>query len=72
MNISKFVSWIQNDDETVIINTKKQKCIILDKSGGEIWNNLLNTKSLTDTIVIMRRAYPLADKCLIEKDITEI
>lgn len=72
MKINNYVSWIKDDDETVLINTKTQLCILLDYSGEIIWNSLCDTLSLEKTIYDLTNKFSDSDFDKIKKDITEL
>lgn len=69
MNINKFVSWTSNDDETVIINTLTQKCLLLDETGKIIWELILNGNNEEETSLLCIKRFENSDKSIIRNDI---
>lgn len=72
MEINKFASWINNGEETIIVNTQNQKCLILDKSGSNIWSEFLKTLSIEDSIMNIQCKYNETDKSKISSDVTSL
>jgi len=50
MTINKSASWVKINNETMIEISNKSTCIVFDEIGSEIWESLLITRSLEDTI----------------------
>lgn len=69
MNINKFVSWTSNDDETVIINTLTQKCLLLDETGKIIWELILNGNNEEATSLLCIKRFENSDESIIRNDI---
>lgn len=72
MKISKNVSWINDEDELIIINTELQKCIILNKTGQEIWDTIVATESKTEALNLLKSRYPLDDAEKIKQDFNDL
>ena len=72
MKISKFASWAKHDNQTFIINSETQKCVVLDEIGEEIWESLIKTQSLNQTIDNLVNKYSNNDSAAIQKDIVDM
>lgn len=72
MKINENVSWINDGDELIIINTELQKCIVLDKSGQEIWESITSTNNKTEALNLIKSKYPLEDAEKIEQDFSDL
>lgn len=72
MKVNKFISWAKDGEETILINTQNQKCIILDATGHEIWESFITTQSIEETIKSLKSKYIASDTEMIERDINEL
>ena len=71
MKIKSFISWTSNDEETIIINTITQKCLILDSTGKILWNMILKGQNRNDIIVECQNKFSSSEKDIINNDIIE-
>ncbi len=72
MKISKYVSWVSNEEETAVINTNTQKCLVLNKTGFEIWSHVEQGLSLDEIVSALKDAYVESDVDVIRKDVEEL
>lgn len=71
MTINKFVSWTSTEDETVIVNSLTQKCLILDNTGKIIWESILLGNDIQKTATLCIAQFPESDSNIINHDIQE-
>lgn len=72
MKIKKFVSWLANGDEMIVINTNTQKCLVLSKTGREIWELLIINNKFQSVIEVLKTRYQISEWDLIVKDTFEL
>ena len=41
MRANKYVSWTQDGDNTIVVNSETQKGLSLDATGTLIWNEIV-------------------------------
>lgn len=72
MIINVFTSWIKDGEETILINTKNQKCIILDRAGSEIWEQFTEVISINKAINNLENKYKNSNIKTIEEDVNNL
>lgn len=72
MKISNEVSWTNNEDGIVLINSKKGKSIVLNETGKLVWELLsqgMSVEAICDHCVCM---YKMTDSSLICEDVISL
>lgn len=71
MKVKTYISWIRDEDKLLIINSEKQKCLILDEISEEIWNYVKEEKKIEGVIERLTLKYNQTNKDIISKDVKE-
>ena len=73
MIVNVNVSWVKlNESELIIENSVSKTCVELDFVGIQIWETLLATKSLQETIDTLCEKYSCSDARVIKKDVISV
>lgn len=69
--IAECVSWIDEEDLCMIINTDSKKCVSLDDSGRIIWRFLREEADATSVFKKICAMFPESDVLSIKQDVED-
>ena len=71
MKIAECVSWVDEDDLCMVINTNSKKCIMLDDSGKIIWHYIREKVDRDFVCASIIAKFVSSDSLAIRKDVEE-